>query len=189
MNTISMKEANQNFSNAAKLVEENGIIYVTKHGKEKYVMMTIEKFNGKSDFEEKMLKKTSEGFWIDQTKQAQENAAKANYNDTGRTLCKVYSEGDKIKFLRLHFFEGEDIPESCGELTLPLESITFIDGEVLQIKSREKKNIRYSGAYTKYPEEKKEKEIVEKALLAARELKEDPEIIPAETYGEPIVEA
>mgnify|MGYP000125138348 FL=1 len=42
--TLSISKVNQNFSAAAKMTEENGLITILKNNKPKFVLMTFEEF-------------------------------------------------------------------------------------------------------------------------------------------------
>lgn len=42
--TLSISKVNQNFSSAAKMAEENGLITILKNNKPKFVLMTFDEF-------------------------------------------------------------------------------------------------------------------------------------------------
>lgn len=48
-NTVSITEANQNFSHVTRLVDENGAAIIMKNDKPKYVVLEFEKFQEESD--------------------------------------------------------------------------------------------------------------------------------------------
>ena len=179
MNKMTMKEANRNFSQLAKLVDDEGAVIITKHGKERYVMMTTDVYEGKSAFEAKMIREAEKGLWVDLTKQVHDNMLEDGFEETGRTIAKITLAEGKCHVLDLHFFEGEDYPESAGELTVPAESVSFIEGESLEIHSDEEKNIKYISAYMRYePADAFEKLVHTKVKEAMEELKQRSEPIP-----------
>lgn len=189
MNMVTMKEANQNFSRVCKLVDETGSAVITKHGKEKYIIMTIKEYKGENAFAAKKKQEAEKGLWIDVTKQARKNMQKFGHDDKGKTLYRIKTNGAESTILQMHFFKGDDEPEFASEIHLPTANISYLDGDVLEVRVENKMEFKYAGAYMDQPADSSwEKRVLESVSEAMEELKTEPNIEEAIVTGPSVIE-
>lgn len=131
MKKITITEANQNFSDAIKTVDQTGEIAITKRGKEKYVLMTIEKYEGREKFEDIISKKLKKGFWT-------------KYNDWYWHLKET---NGKITITRLEF-RGNEL-EYYKIIEADKSEITITEGEPIVVEIGRRVNIEFCEIWSK----------------------------------------
>ena len=153
MNKMTMKEANRNFSKLAKIVDDEGALVITKHGKERYVIMTKEVYDGKSEFEGRMIRAAEKGLWVDLSDQNRENPLPGGDDDNGKTLARISKADGRYSVLEIHFPEGSAEPDYAGEKSVPEKELSFIEGSPLIIRAGESSKVSYKSAYMDCPPE------------------------------------
>ena len=116
-------EANQGFTNITKIVDEEGAVLLTKHGKGRYVIMTIEKFENKTKFENEMKEKANNGFWF---------KYRNNY-------WHIKNNRGTITLTRLEYVDNE--LDYFKIITLPEDSVSYEEPNIINIEKKGKINI------------------------------------------------
>lgn len=116
-------EANRAFTDITKIVDNEGEVILTKHGKDRYIIMTIEKYEGRQSYENEMKEKAKEGFWV---------TFRDNY-------WKIETQNGETTLTRIDFTDGE--PTYFKKVVLPEDSISYIKPNRINIEKKGKISI------------------------------------------------
>lgn len=150
MRRISIAEANKNLSNLAKLVKEDGIAILTKHGKDEYVFMSKEYYEDNGLLKRDIIKEIEKGFY--------------RKSDTGEIVHVTADKGIiTIYTLRM----DEDTPTLLSITTAPEDAVEFRGNEEdveIRVMPRAQVNETFIEPGYIEDEDEKYKETLEKML-------------------------
>jgi len=176
MNKVPLKDANQKFSSLIKQVDNEGIVSITRYGKEVYYMMTKDVYEGNNSFDSRMKSKARTGLWVE---------------DPEGLLCQIYIDGEDLRVLKIDTSNGLEEVYWCSETRVSLKDITFEEGSPIKVVAADTAKVRLaefypvSGNFDK--EEEQMNKHLEEALKQYREA--SPETLKAEFAGNKIFAA
>ena len=124
-----------------------------------------------------IMNKMENELWIDTSEQVAEEMKEMSGNEeTGKTICKVTTDGDWLRILELHFYEGETKPDSVARMILPIgnaEYMTEEDGTltIRQVKGSQYEYIGFDLCFA--PLNEQEEEVGEEARRVAEEFQKN----------------
>ena len=126
MKTIKIGDANQKFSDYMRMVDEEKEVSILKHGKEKYVTMTKERYDDLV-FGNKLKDRLKSGMWGCTMKDGEEFPDRIVY---------MKSDGETVKIKLIHT-ETPNMIYKYGELKTPLENIRFTGEDPIGIELKD----------------------------------------------------
>lgn len=140
MNRVTSTEANVHFAEVTRMVDRDGIVIITKKGKERYVMMRYEDYT--EEMARNVVEGLNEGLWV---------------RESPSSVTKIQTDGDTASITTLHLSE-DGLIEGYNLEMFPRESLKIRKHEgSLSIENTGLEKQVYGGVLEKLLEDPSEK--------------------------------